>query len=264
MFIDKYKKVKSFLHPAIRLPEDFFLPSSHGAESCVFFLSCLGNDKVLFLEDSFHSLSGYPSERLTREGMDFWFSLIHPEDRNGMSEKIIESHQSLALHGFNEAAPVPLVLTYRIKRANGDWIWIKDTKFLVSFSEKKIDKVLGKFEEFWPERRSETDLKKTLEGEESCTQLLEFALVHQNDKRKQILSPQPSDKELPIKPVPALTKREKEILQLVAEGLSTKLIADKCNISIHTVETHRRHLLEKLQVKNSMELVKEASKIYWL
>ena len=42
------------------------------------------------------------------------------------------------------------------------------------------------------------------------------------------------------------------------------MIADRCHISIHTVETHRRHLLEKIQVRNSMELVKEASKVYWL
>jgi two-component system response regulator NreC len=55
-----------------------------------------------------------------------------------------------------------------------------------------------------------------------------------------------------------------EILRLIGQGLSTKLIADKCCISINTVETHRRHLLEKLQVKNSMELIKEASRRYSL
>jgi DNA-binding CsgD family transcriptional regulator len=261
---DKYKKVKSFLHPAISLPENFFLPSMHGAESCIFMLSCLGNDKLLFLDDSFQSLSGYLPEKIKEGGMDFWFSLIHPDDNEQISEKIIESHRLLATHGFNEKEPSPLVLTYRIKHANGQWVWIRDTKYLVSFSEKIIDKVLGKFEEVLPEPGTETALKKKLEEEKSCTQLLEFALVHQHDKRKQVLDPEHAGKDKPVAALSSLTRREKEILQLIAEGLSTKIIAGKCNISIHTVETHRRHLLEKLQVKNSMELIKEASKIYWL
>jgi DNA-binding NarL/FixJ family response regulator len=53
-----------------------------------------------------------------------------------------------------------------------------------------------------------------------------------------------------------LTPREKEILQYVADGLSTKLIADKLSISARTVETHRVHIMKKLQVNNGAEMVK--------
>jgi DNA-binding NarL/FixJ family response regulator len=53
-----------------------------------------------------------------------------------------------------------------------------------------------------------------------------------------------------------LTAREKEILQYVADGLSTKLIADKLSISPRTVETHRVHIMKKLQVNNGAEMVK--------
>ena len=54
-----------------------------------------------------------------------------------------------------------------------------------------------------------------------------------------------------------LTVREKEILQYVADGLSTKLIADKLSISARTVETHRVHIMKKLQVSNGAEMVKK-------
>ena len=54
-----------------------------------------------------------------------------------------------------------------------------------------------------------------------------------------------------------ITAREKEILQYVADGLSTKLIADKLSISIRTVETHRVHIMKKLQVNNVAEMVKK-------
>lgn len=55
-----------------------------------------------------------------------------------------------------------------------------------------------------------------------------------------------------------LTKREKEILKLIAEGLSNQQIADQLFISLRTVETHRFNLTQKLEVKNAAGLVKEA------
>lgn len=58
-----------------------------------------------------------------------------------------------------------------------------------------------------------------------------------------------------------LTNREKEILKLVANGLSNKLIADELNISSRTVETHRTNLLRKFDVYNTAELVKKASEL---
>lgn len=55
-----------------------------------------------------------------------------------------------------------------------------------------------------------------------------------------------------------LTPREKEVLELVAKGCSTKQIADKLGISIRTVESHRINMLKKMKVNNSAELVKKA------
>lgn len=57
-----------------------------------------------------------------------------------------------------------------------------------------------------------------------------------------------------------LTKREKEILKLIADGLSSQEIADNLFISLRTVETHRLNLNQKLDVKNTAGLVKEAIK----
>lgn len=58
--------------------------------------------------------------------------------------------------------------------------------------------------------------------------------------------------------LPDLTTRELEILKEVANGLSTKLIADKLNISARTVETHRLHIMKKMYTQNTAELVKKA------
>jgi len=55
-----------------------------------------------------------------------------------------------------------------------------------------------------------------------------------------------------------LTKREIDVLKLIADGATTPLIADKLFIAHSTVETHRRNLIEKTQVKNSKGLVRFA------
>src|SRR5262249_44540975 len=52
-----------------------------------------------------------------------------------------------------------------------------------------------------------------------------------------------------------LTEREKEILQLLAEGNSNKEIARMLNLSTNTVETHRTRLMQKLDLHNSAEIV---------
>jgi two-component system response regulator NreC len=52
-----------------------------------------------------------------------------------------------------------------------------------------------------------------------------------------------------------LTSREREILQLLAEGKTNKDVATALNISPYTVETHRSHILQKLNLHNSAELV---------
>jgi two-component system, NarL family, response regulator NreC len=52
-----------------------------------------------------------------------------------------------------------------------------------------------------------------------------------------------------------LTSREREILQLLTEGKTNKAVATMLNISLYTVETHRSHILQKLNLHNSAELV---------
>jgi len=52
-----------------------------------------------------------------------------------------------------------------------------------------------------------------------------------------------------------LTDREKEVLQLLAEGKSNKDVASLLNLSVYTVETHRAHLMQKLNLHNTAEIV---------
>lgn len=56
-------------------------------------------------------------------------------------------------------------------------------------------------------------------------------------------------------PIDQLSDRELEIIQLIGEGKATRDIASSLNVSVKTVESHRAHIKEKLNLKNATELV---------
>ena len=57
-----------------------------------------------------------------------------------------------------------------------------------------------------------------------------------------------------------LTEREREVLQLIAEGKNTKQIASDLSVSVKTIETHRQNLMHKLDIYSVQDLVKYAIK----
>ena len=60
--------------------------------------------------------------------------------------------------------------------------------------------------------------------------------------------------------MPVLSSREKEVLQLIADGFTNPQMAEKLFISLHTVDSHRKNLLTKFAVNNTANLIKLAAK----
>lgn len=63
-----------------------------------------------------------------------------------------------------------------------------------------------------------------------------------------------------LKTIPVISGREKEVLQLIADGYTNPQIAEKLFISMHTVDSHRKNLLTKFGVNNTASLIKMAAK----
>jgi DNA-binding NarL/FixJ family response regulator len=55
-----------------------------------------------------------------------------------------------------------------------------------------------------------------------------------------------------------LTAREREVLQLLAEGSTTRQIASLLHLSVKTIETHRQQIMNKLSINNVADLIKYA------
>lgn len=60
-------------------------------------------------------------------------------------------------------------------------------------------------------------------------------------------------------PVSALTERELEVFRLIGQGVSTREIAQQLSLSMKTVDAHRRHMREKLNLRSTSELIRYAT-----
>lgn len=93
--------------------------------------------------------------------------------------------------------------------------------------------------------------------------------VHQGEKylgeniadayMQELLNPNKKSSDLAV--IPQLTKREEEVLQLIADESTTQEMSQSLHISTNTVETHRRNLISKFQVRNSVGLVRKAMEL---
>ena len=95
----------------------------------------------------------------------------------------------------------------------------------------------------------------------NATQQELMEAIHTVVKGKQFLSfdaAQTLRKPENIGNAPVITRREKEVLELIADGMTNNEIAQKLFISITTVDTHRKNILTKFEAKNTASLIKIA------
>jgi DNA-binding CsgD family transcriptional regulator len=243
---------------------DGFLDDLPVGKSFVYLASC-AEARLIFMEPSPLQVTGFTIEEMMEGGIDMQISRIHPEDLAGLYDKalnIIRKNSVAAQHGRRA---IPLVLKYRIRRADGKWREVVETKIFRYTRDGSRDLVLGKVVDV-----SDQAANYRLEAQQFLADPGNdypfLTSLNKFKKNTEKLSLLPSAVQAPVIPegIGEITRREKEILYLIGAGFSTKQIASQLFISTNTVQTHRGNLLRKLQVKNSMELIREVSKAFWL
>ena len=211
-----------------------------------FFLSDIKDVNLNNFSKGTIEVLGYEPGEMSMEKM---LSLVHPIDL-----PVVIANESKVREFFNEL-PVEKIFKYkirydyRLKHKNGHYVRVLQQMITIETDEKgAIIKTMGIHSDI-------TDLKK--EG----LPVLSFIGL---DGEPTFENVQVENKFSFLKPEERFSPREKEILNKLIQGKTSEEIAKELFISKETVNTHRRNMLSKCDVKNTLELVNKSIKYGWV
>jgi DNA-binding CsgD family transcriptional regulator len=192
--------------------------------------------KHIYLSPRFETIYGFNIDEAHKEGNEYFEKKVHPDDNNDAMK--------IGTYFFNFAISLPVAEKKNYKLIND---------YRIKNSEDKYIRVIEQFQALELDKHGNVWLALCI-MDLSPNQDISLPLQNKviNFRTGELFHfPQKTNE-------PALSKREKQILGLISEGLISKEIADCLFISVHTVNTHRQKILEKLEVKNSHEAIKLA------
>ena len=200
--------------------------------------------KYVFLTSSFKFLLGYDREQALGQGPEYFYRRMPEEDLGTVLDTVTRTLRFLYGLPAGERKDYKLGFDFRIRRADGRLVRLLQQVVVLELDARGNiwlvlavnDLVQGSAEE--SPRRSLRNLRS---GKS-------YLFV-------------PEEQEGFDDGRPELTKREIEVLGLVAVGLASREIADQLYISTATVNNHRQRILEKTGARNSTEAVRYAAKL---
>lgn len=195
----------------------------------------------VFVSSNFAKMLKYDLSQIEELGNDFFNLKIHPDDflanlKNG--NELLKFSFTIPVQDRKD---YKLVSDYRIKNGLGKYVRIIEQQQALELDNKGNIWLALSTVDISPFQDLNAGVKSRIfnfiTGE-----MVPFSSYEKQKPSEHILS-----------------KREKQVLKLIKDGLPSKEIADKLFISIHTVNTHRQRILEKLNVSNSFEALQYAS-----
>jgi DNA-binding CsgD family transcriptional regulator len=194
--------------------------------------------RMAFVSRSIRQVLGYEPEAVSP---DFFYSKMHPADHDQVLQ-ITRAAGELALQRKEIAAlTVFLSVDCRLQHADGHYIKMqRQTSVLQRDERGNIRYSLGIF----------TDIDHLQRGNEISYDV--SMPEYKAQLRELLASYDPA-------PVPGeFSVREKQVLGLMARGKNTRQIAEELSLSCFTVDTHRKNMKKKLQVRNTAQLITAA------
>jgi PAS domain S-box-containing protein len=188
-----------------------------------------------------HEIIGY-SPAGTPDNLADWEKLIHPDDRVATRAK---------LDAYIKGDVPNLEYEYRIRHQDGHWVWILARGKIVSRDgDGNPLRIVGTNLDISHQQRIRQDGADLL-------QRIEALIRHAGVRPGQLSNATSSQGDTPAKP-PQLSERQREVLKLVAAGCTSAEIAQRLNIKPATVVTHRRDLMQKLDLHSVAALTRYA------
>ena len=186
---------------------------------------------------------GYPTAYLMDAGPDFYVNLWHKDDFRIYNEQIMpDVLRYLKEHNCSDASDIMITLNYRIRDKKGNYIKISQRSVFLHTAPNCLPLAavgtITDISSFKPDANIVFSMEK----------LAKPGTAEENSEIiKAVYYPNEQDG--------MLTKREIEVLKWVCEGYSSQQIADLLNNSIHTINNHRKNILQKTNAKNVIEVI---------
>lgn len=198
----------------------------------------------LYISPSITTVTGHPFEKFQKHGMVFFQSLIPPP----LIEPIYQAmhSQSAQIHQHPEylLANEFLHVKAAVYDANQEPIPVNYNAALLD--TKVFDPISYLVFCSWIDTRGKSEMEildLEIKLKEKLLQVRAHYFLAKPERYQLILTKN------------KISTREKEVAQLLSQGHSSKSISEQLHISFNTVESHRKNLLEKLEAKNTAELV---------
>lgn len=214
---------------------DAFLPYS----STFFCITNTQNLKFEYISKNFNSCLGIKPDILISEGMRYFWSRIHPDD--------IETWLSALNHlmeftlndiDIEDRNRMNYTWNYRFKNAEGTYVNIIQNTTPLAF-DAEMKPIIGLAHYTVIDSKIKMDITASAK------------ILNANDEYETIYFNNFSQKLLKE----GISNRERDVIRLLIQNLSSKEISERLNISSHTVDTHRRNILKKLNISSTGELV---------
>lgn len=199
----------------------------------------LNKRQTIFYSANYGKLLGYELSEFEMQNCNFFEARIHPAEQHTLAINGITSLKMFNAFSRDEKLNHKVIYEYRMQTADLKYVRLVEQYQILELDSKGQIWLMLSIVDVSPNQDLESPVK--------C-RLLNF--------RTGNLIQLETDQKLQLE----ITPRELEVLRLVKDGFLSKEISDKLSISVHTVNTHRQRVLEKLGANNSMEAVIFATK----
>jgi DNA-binding CsgD family transcriptional regulator len=218
-----------------------FLERLDAIEGSSVVLYDLYRQKYVFLTGSFKFLLGYSREEAIEQGPQYFYRQMHPADLPIVLDSVTKCLRFLYGIEMAERKDYKLSFDFRIRRADGRFIRLLQQIVVLETDRRGNIWLILAINDLLREGSLEEPASRQLRNLKNGKNYL-FLPAEETGTGKR----------------PELSKREIEVLGLVAVGMASREIADRLFISIATVNNHRQRILEKMHVRNSSEAVRYA------
>ena len=203
---------------------------------------CVTNTQTLsfeYISKNYNSCLGLKPEELLEKGMRYLWSRIHPEDLENWLKALNQLMEfTLGNIKIKDRQNANYTWNYRFKNADGIYVNIvQNTTPLAFDSQEKPIIGLAHYTVLDPGIKLEISASAKLLNDKQ-----EYETIYFNTYSQKLLNG-------------GISNRERDVIRLLIQNYSSKEISAKLNISPHTVDTHRRNILKKLNISSTGELI---------